>query len=172
MSFGAGYSGTQGFPMNWTTGIARAVVFKRSFHSDRHICNKHRDAPDWLCSRVSTMDQTPLPQSRALRDAGCPVIHVEHAAGGRDPQAARGARLCPRRLPARHGAGPCRNAPRRWPPARAGGRHKGADPDITLQAICDRLEAMRERTPRGRAHWQPPSVKMRLDRAVRLGLIA
>lgn len=47
-----------------------------------------------------------------------------------------------------------------------------ADPDITLQAICDRLEAMRERTPRGRTHWQPSSVRMLLDRAERLGMIA
>jgi len=37
---------------------------------------------------------------------------------------------------------------------------KGADPDITLQAICERLESMRERTPRGRTRWQPSSVKM------------
>ncbi len=48
---------------------------------------------------------------------------------------------------------------------------KGADPDITLQAICTRLEAMRERTPRGRTSWQPSSVKMLLDRAERLGLL-
>ncbi len=48
---------------------------------------------------------------------------------------------------------------------------KGADPDITLQAICDRLEAMRERTPRGRTRWQPSSVKMLLDRAKRLGFL-
>ncbi|GAA0305652.1 recombinase family protein [Rhodovulum strictum] len=48
---------------------------------------------------------------------------------------------------------------------------KGADPDITLQAICDRLEAMRERTPRGRTRWQVSSVKMLLDRAERLGLL-
>ena len=48
---------------------------------------------------------------------------------------------------------------------------KGADPDVTLQAICDRLEAMRERTPRGRVKWQPSSVKMLLDRAARLGLV-
>lgn len=48
---------------------------------------------------------------------------------------------------------------------------KGADPDITLQAICDRLEAMRERTPRGRARWQPSSVKMLLERAKKLGLL-
>lgn len=49
---------------------------------------------------------------------------------------------------------------------------KGADPDITLQAICDRLESMRERTPRGRTSWQPSSVKMLLERAERLGLIS
>ena len=48
---------------------------------------------------------------------------------------------------------------------------KGADPDITLQAICTRLEAMRERTPRGRTSWQPSSVKMLMERAERLGLL-
>jgi hypothetical protein len=48
---------------------------------------------------------------------------------------------------------------------------KGADPDITLQAICDRLEAMRERTPRGRTNWQPSSVKMLMERATKLGLL-
>ena len=48
---------------------------------------------------------------------------------------------------------------------------KGADPEITLQAICNRLEAMRERTPRGRTSWQPSSVKMLLERAERLGLL-
>lgn len=48
---------------------------------------------------------------------------------------------------------------------------KGADPDITLQAICDRLEAMREQTPRGRTRWQPSSVRMLLERAERLGLL-
>ncbi|WP_353628631.1 recombinase family protein (plasmid) [Sulfitobacter sp. TCYB15] len=48
---------------------------------------------------------------------------------------------------------------------------KGADPDITLQAICERLESMRERTPRGRTRWQPYSVKMLLERAERLGLM-
>lgn len=48
---------------------------------------------------------------------------------------------------------------------------RGADPDIPLQAICDRLEAMRERTPRGRSTWQPSSVKMLLQRAVRRGLL-
>jgi DNA invertase Pin-like site-specific DNA recombinase len=48
---------------------------------------------------------------------------------------------------------------------------KGSDPDITLQAICDRLESMRERTPRGRTSWQPSSVRMLLERAERLGLL-
>ncbi len=48
---------------------------------------------------------------------------------------------------------------------------KGADADITLKAICHRLEAMRERTPRGRKSWQPSSVKMLLERAGRLGLL-
>ena len=48
---------------------------------------------------------------------------------------------------------------------------RGADPDITLQAICDQLESMRERTPRGRTSWQPSSVRMLLERAKRLGLI-
>jgi len=48
---------------------------------------------------------------------------------------------------------------------------KGADPETTLQAICDRLENMRERTPRGRTKWQPSSVKMLLERAHGLGLL-
>ena len=48
---------------------------------------------------------------------------------------------------------------------------KGADPKITLQEICARLEKMRERTPRGRTNWQPSSVKMLLERAERLGLL-
>jgi len=46
-----------------------------------------------------------------------------------------------------------------------------AAPDITLQAICNRLEAMRERAPRGRTNWQPSSVKMLLGRAEKLGLL-
>ena len=48
----------------------------------------------------------------------------------------------------------------------------GAAPDITLQAICNRLEAMRERTPRGRTSWQPSSVKLLLERAEKLGLLS
>jgi hypothetical protein len=48
---------------------------------------------------------------------------------------------------------------------------KGADPDITLQAICERLESMRERTPRGRTAWRPSSVRMLLERAEKLGML-
>ena len=48
---------------------------------------------------------------------------------------------------------------------------KGANPNMTLQAICERLQSMRERTPRGRTRWQPSSVKMLLERAERLGLL-
>ena len=47
----------------------------------------------------------------------------------------------------------------------------GAAPDMTLQAIADRLEAMRERTPRGRTTWQPSSVRMLLQKAKARGLI-
>ncbi|PTQ66242.1 recombinase family protein [Celeribacter persicus] len=49
---------------------------------------------------------------------------------------------------------------------------KGANPEITLQAICERLEAMRERTPRGRVKWHPSSVAMLLERAGKLGLLS
>ncbi len=33
-------------------------------------------------ARVSTEDQTPLPQSQALKSAGCVEIFEEHASGG------------------------------------------------------------------------------------------
>ena len=44
-------------------------------------------------------------------------------------------------------------------------------PVIHVARDDKRLEAMRERTPRGRARWQPSSVKMLLERATRLGLL-
>ena len=47
---------------------------------------------------------------------------------------------------------------------------RAARPDVTLQEMCDMLEAMREPTPRGRASWHPSSVRSLLDRAKRLGL--
>lgn len=48
---------------------------------------------------------------------------------------------------------------------------KGADPEITLQGIATRLEALRERTPRGAATWQLSSVRMLLERARAQGLL-
>lgn len=48
---------------------------------------------------------------------------------------------------------------------------KGANPDLTLQAIADRLEAMREPSPRGRTRWQPSSVRMLIERAKKNGLL-
>lgn len=48
----------------------------------------------------------------------------------------------------------------------------GAAPDMTLAQIADRLEAMRERTPRGRSKWSASSVKMLLDRAKTRGLLS
>jgi hypothetical protein len=78
------------------------------------------DAP-FGYARVSAKDQTPLPQSQALKSAGCAEIHEEQASGGNR------ARPVLARVLARIG--------------------------ITLQAICNRLEAMRERTPRGRTDW-------------------
>jgi DNA invertase Pin-like site-specific DNA recombinase len=47
----------------------------------------------------------------------------------------------------------------------------GADPSLTLQAIANRLEAMRERTPRGRSRWQPSSVRMLVERAKKQGML-
>lgn len=46
-----------------------------------------------------------------------------------------------------------------------------ADPGITLKRIGAGLERMRERTPSGGHTWQPSSVKMLKDRAIRLGMI-
>jgi DNA invertase Pin-like site-specific DNA recombinase len=47
----------------------------------------------------------------------------------------------------------------------------GGQDGITLAQIADRLEQMRERTPRGRNRWGPSSVKMLLDRARAHGLM-
>ena len=47
----------------------------------------------------------------------------------------------------------------------------GAAPDLTLHAIATRLEAMRERTPRGAVKWQASSVRMLLERARAQGLL-
>lgn len=47
----------------------------------------------------------------------------------------------------------------------------GADPTPSLRAIAGRLEALREKTPRGGQRWQVSSVKMLLDRARSRGLL-
>jgi hypothetical protein len=39
-----------------------------------------------------------------------------------------------------------------------------ANPEMALRDIAARLEAMRERTPRGGRHWSPSSIKNLLDR--------
>ena len=44
------------------------------------------------------------------------------------------------------------------------------NPDMSLRAIGAQLEAMRERTPRGRRQWAASSVKNLLDQAEKLGL--
>jgi hypothetical protein len=46
-----------------------------------------------------------------------------------------------------------------------------SDPTATLRAIAARLEAIREPTPRGGAHWKPGSVAHVIARAKRLGMI-
>jgi hypothetical protein len=48
---------------------------------------------------------------------------------------------------------------------------KDADPDLTLQQIADRLEAMREPTPRGRSKWATSSVAHLLKKAEALDLL-
>jgi DNA invertase Pin-like site-specific DNA recombinase len=45
-----------------------------------------------------------------------------------------------------------------------------AHPDLSLRGIANKLDQMRERTPRGRRQWQASSVKSLLDQARRLGL--
>ncbi|MXX91104.1 MAG: recombinase family protein [Boseongicola sp. SB0677_bin_26] len=47
-----------------------------------------------------------------------------------------------------------------------------ARPDVTLQEMCDMLEAMHEPTPRGRMSWHPSSVRSLLKQADRLGIPA
>jgi DNA invertase Pin-like site-specific DNA recombinase len=46
-----------------------------------------------------------------------------------------------------------------------------ADPDLSVQGICNQLEAMHERTARGARQWQPSSVEALLNRARHLGLV-
>ncbi len=107
-------------------------------------------------ARVSTGDQTPLPQSEALKSAGCVGIFEEHASGGNR------ARPVLTRVLERIGKGDTLVVVRIDRLARSLSH---------LLEVIERLEAMRERTPRGRTSWQPSSVKMLLERAERLRLI-
>ena len=66
----------------------------------------------------------------------------------------------PRRLPARSRAGAAPADANRRPPARHRRRHQGRGSRDHASGDLHRLEAMRERTPRGRTSWQPSSVKM------------
>lgn len=49
---------------------------------------------------------------------------------------------------------------------------KNADPYLTLEEICRRLERMREPTPRGASSWYPSSVRHLLKRAEASGLLS
>ena len=73
---------TKGFPLSRATESALASVYKRSFSGDILNCNRPVSMPLIGYARVSTEDQTPLPQSEALKSAGCAEIHEEHASGG------------------------------------------------------------------------------------------
>lgn len=46
-----------------------------------------------------------------------------------------------------------------------------ANPDLTLEDICCRLEALREPSPRGRSQWHPSTVRALLKRAEGRGLL-
>lgn len=132
-------------------------------------------AAGWLHGAPERQRRTRCPLSAAcgpkwLGETCCASSTAPCPANAK-PTPARRQRLCPGRLPARDGAGPRRPPRDGRSSARIVGAIKGADPDITLLAICNRLEAMRERTPLGRTNWQPSSVKMLLERAERLGLL-
>lgn len=48
---------------------------------------------------------------------------------------------------------------------------RGANPDLTLEDIYRRLEAMREPSPRDRSQWHPSTVRAFLKRAEGRGLL-
>ncbi len=73
---------TKGIPVSRATEHALAFVYKRSFSNDIRNCKKPVLMPLIGYARVSTEDQTPLPQRQALKSAGCAEIHEEQASGG------------------------------------------------------------------------------------------
>ena len=73
---------TKDFLKNRATEHALAFVYKRSFIKDIINCKRPVLMPLIGYARVSTEDQTPLPQSQALKSAGCAEIHEEQASGG------------------------------------------------------------------------------------------
>ena len=68
--------------MNATREHLLAFVYKRSFIRGTLNCKQPVFMPLIGYARVSTEDQTPLPQSEALQSAGCAEIFEEHASGG------------------------------------------------------------------------------------------
>ena len=137
---------TKGNPARSGCASTRAFVFKRSFIRINLNCKRTVLIALIGYARVSTEDQTPLPQADELRAVGCRDIHQEQASGA--SRTVSDNRLL----------------------AIVAGIDSAA-PDTTLQAICNRLEAMREPTARGRTSWQPSSVRMLLERAKARGLI-
>lgn len=139
----------------------------RLARQDAYMDRLHDTAKDWLAQVRRLRPETPWED--VLRIVNAPLPEDRRWTPGRLRRAVfsyvRDGFL-PASVLAR---APRRDADDRLPAIVAAIR--GADPDITLQGICDRLEAMRERTPRGRAKWRPSSVDMLLRRADRLGLL-
>ena len=72
---------TKGFLTSNTTAHALASVYNRSFNSIYLNCKRVVLMALIGYARVSTEDQTPLPQADELRAAGCRDIHEEQASG-------------------------------------------------------------------------------------------
>jgi DNA invertase Pin-like site-specific DNA recombinase len=122
-----------------------------------------------------------LPQVRRLRAAGHPWDDIVRFLNARRAEGAprwTGERLlrAVRRFVAEGLAEPelLTPVPQAGPPDRLLSVVAGivqSDPGATLQQIGARLEAIREKTPRGGTHWKPGSVAHVLARARKLGLL-
>ena len=143
-----------------------ALRTARRARQDGFLDRLHATAPDWV-PHVSRL-RPAMPWQDVLRLINASLPETRRWS---EPRLIRAARAYVRDgfLPeAVLTPAPRRASSDRLPALIAAFRH--ADPDITLQAICDRLEAMREPTPRGRTKWQPSSVKMLLERAEKMGV--